>query len=242
MCLDKSCPLIYYPNYPSVNSLGEFCLPENENEKNKLLYKANLFERWNSQKAIDLLLWGLLISFGLSFLITIFGLLLPKVIIWVVTVLALISLGATGIIFLLNNKTTLERGSGWVILAAVLCALFVFVFLVYLIFHRQKITIAGSFLKTTSSYLKSNLLLFAYIPAYIGLTFLFGILTVFEYLAFTCFGTPQFSQDSVFYKLPIQGLWTFLLVVQTIWGLSFFRDSCNFLFYSSQLCHCQHGS
>jgi uncharacterized membrane protein len=30
----------------------------------------------------------------------------------------------------------------------------------------------------------------------------------------------------------MQGLWTFLLVVQTIWGLSFFRDSCNFILIS----------
>ena len=123
---------------------------------------------------------------------------------------------------------TKSKGSGWAILAGVLCIIFVLVFLIYLILHRERISIAGSFLKTTAKYLKSNFLLFLYIPVYIGLTFLFGLLTVFEYLAFSCFGNPEFSRSSIYYSLPIQAFWTFLLVIQTIWGLSFFRDSCIF--------------
>lgn len=73
-------------------------------------------------------------------------------------------------------------------------------------------------------------MLFIYVPIYIGLTFLFGLLTVYEYLAFSCFGNPEFNHYSMFYQLPIPKFWAFLLVIQTIWGLSFFRDSCKYLF------------
>lgn len=78
-------------------------------------------------------------------------------------------------------------------------------------------------------------MLFLYIPVYVGLTFLFGILTVFEYLALSCFGNSHITPDSLFYKLAIQWFWTALLVIQTIWGLSFFRDACNLLIKFSQL-------
>jgi len=50
--------------------------------------------------------------------------------------LALGSLGATAVLFVLNNKTTLEKGSGWAIFTAILCALFFLVFIAYLIFFR----------------------------------------------------------------------------------------------------------
>lgn len=157
------------------------------------------------------------------------ALFLPKFIIWVVTAFAIALLGLTAVIFFLNNNTTLQKGSAWAIFVGVLCIIFILVFLFYLVLHRERIQIAGAFLQVTSRYIKNNFLLFIYIPIYIGLTFLFGILTVFEYLAFSCFGNEQFSPDSIFYRLPMQGFWTFLLVIQTIWGLSFFRDSCNFI-------------
>lgn len=175
----------------------------------------------------------MLVSFALSLLLTGLGLFLSKFVIWIVTVLATLLLIATAIIFFINNNTTLQKGSHWAIFAGVLCIIFVLVFLFYLILHRTRIQISGSFLQITSKYIMKNLVLFAYVPVYIGLTFLFGILTVFEYLALSCFGTPQYSQNAVFYSLPIQWFWTSLLVIQTIWGLSFFRDSCKFIIYFS---------
>jgi hypothetical protein len=42
-------------------------------------------------------------------------------------------------------------------------------------------------------------LMFLYIPLFVILTFLFGLLTMFEYFAFSSMSTPTFSKDSMFY-------------------------------------------
>jgi hypothetical protein len=172
-----------------------------------------------------------LISVGLSAIVLLLTIFIPRFVIWIVTGLAIVLLIISAIIFLINNNTTLQKGSGWAVFTGILCILFVLVFLIYLIFHREKIELAGRVLQLSSKFIRTNFQIIIYVPIYIGLTFLFGLLTVFEYLAFSCISNPVFLPDSIFYQLPIQGFWTFLLVVQTIWGLSFFRDSCKKLFY-----------
>ena len=68
------------------------------------------------------------------------------------------------------------------------------------------------------------------------LTFLFGILTVFEYLAFTSISEPTPSEDSIFNKLNKSWILITLLVIQTLWGLSYLRDACNNWYYTVNLC------
>jgi hypothetical protein len=69
--------------------------------------------------------------------------------------------------------------------------------------------------------------MFLYIPLFVILTFLFGLLTMFEYFAFSSISQPIFSKDSMFYVINRPPFWIFLLVIQTIWGFSFLRDGCK---------------
>lgn len=144
-----------------------------------MLFNANLIDRWNSQKAIDYLLWAVGISIALGLMVLLLACFLPKFIIWIVTVLAIVLLIIAAIVFLFNSTTTLARGSGWAIFAGILAIFFVVVLALYLVLHREKIFISGEFLRINSKFLRKNFLLLIYIPVYIGLTFLFGLLTVY---------------------------------------------------------------
>jgi len=65
------------------------------------------------------------------------------------------------------------------------------------------------------------------VPIFVALTFLFGFILSFEYLALTSRGTPTFNSSSVYYILYNNWFAVTVLVVQGLWGLSFFRDMCN---------------
>jgi hypothetical protein len=145
------------------------------------------------------LLTGLGISIGIALITMILMILLPRIIIWVVVILAIVLLVITAVVFLLNNRTTLAKASGWAVFLGILCLIFLLVFLFYLIFHRKRISIAGAFLEHASQFLKKHPLMFLYIPLFVILTFLFGLLTMFEYFAFSSMSTPTFSKDSMFY-------------------------------------------
>ena len=74
-------------------------------------------------------------------------------------------------------------------------------------------------------------------PIFIALTFLFGFILSFEYLAFTSQGTPTFNPNNVYYTLYNNWFAVLVLVVQGLWGLSFFRDMCKHLYMRSLLYH-----
>lgn len=60
------------------------------------------------------------------------------------------------------------------------------------------------------------------------LTIIFCILIVFQYLAFSSVAEPYINESSVYLSLT-RSFWFMLpLVIETLWGLSFLRDSCNY--------------
>lgn len=59
------------------------------------------------------------------------------------------------------------------------------------------------------------------------LTILFCILIMFQYLAFSSVQTPRQVNDSVYLKLTSSAWFMIPLVIETLWGLSFFRDACK---------------
>ncbi len=66
-----------------------------------------------------------------------------------------------------------------------------------------------------------------YIPLFMIFTILFCILIVFEYLSFSSVANPVQETGSLYLKL-VRSFWFMApLVIQTLWGLSFFRDACN---------------
>lgn len=49
--------------------------------------------------------------------------------------------------------------------------------------------------------IKDKCIIVVYIPIFIALTFIFGILIVFQYLAFSSVQSPNFSKDSLYASL-----------------------------------------
>ena len=77
--------------------------------------------------------------------------------------------------------------------------------------------------------LKKNWSTLIWAPIFIAISFLFGLLLVFEYLAFSSTGTPNLSNGAVYYSNASSWFGNLLLVVQALWGLSFFRDCCKII-------------
>ena len=68
------------------------------------------------------------------------------------------------------------------------------------------------------------------------LTIIFCILIVFQYLAFSSVAEPYKSESSIYLSLT-RSFWFMLpLVIETLWGLSFLRDSCIFFNYLVNFC------
>lgn len=66
-----------------------------------------------------------------------------------------------------------------------------------------------------------------YILLFMVLTFLFGILIVFQYLAFSSAAAPSFSKDELYSQLSRNFWFMAPLVIEALWGLSFLRDACK---------------
>lgn len=81
-----------------------------------------------------------------------------------------------------------------------------------------------------ASYLRQHWSTLIWVPIFIGITFLFGLLVAFEYLAFSSSGRLQLNQGEVYYSTVSTWFDKLLLTIQTLWGLSFFRDMCTSLF------------
>jgi hypothetical protein len=75
-----------------------------------------------------------------------------------------------------------------------------------------------------------------YIPLFMLLTIVFLCLIVFQYLAYaSSTSLIENPEKSLFSKLQKPWVLIALLVVETIWGLSFLRDACTFMVYHSRL-------
>lgn len=61
-----------------------------------------------------------------------------------------------------------------------------------------------------------------------ALTFIFGILIVFQYLSFSSVQNPISSKDGLYPQLTRSFWFMAPLVIETLWGLSFLRDACTY--------------
>jgi len=171
---------------------------------------------------------GLGISFGLSLLWLVLVQLLPFAMFWVALVIAAFMLFVTMLVFFIGSGNTLVDGKGWAIILGIVClALFVTV-LLYGFFNRKSIYLAGCFLQVAGQQLRNKWSVLIWVPIFIAISFLFGLLLAFEYLAFSSVGTPNWANGAVYYANGSSWFGNLLLVIQGLWGLSFFRDCCKY--------------
>jgi hypothetical protein len=84
--------------------------------------------------------------------------------------------------------------------------------------------------------LKSKVMTFLYILLFMVLTFVFGILIVFQYLAFSSVAAPSFNKDQLYEQLSRNFWFMAPLVIETLWGLSFLRDACKYVIILVNFC------
>lgn len=222
-----NCTISYYPNYPSSTRLGAFCLPSNTQLKDQLLYNAGIQTRFNNLHAINYLLMGVWIAFVLSLIWLVLVQFIPKYIYWLALVIALFMLIVAMFVFFIGSGNTLSQSQGWDIVLGILCLALAAVLVFYSIKNRKQIYVTGCFLEIAGEYLKKHLSTLIWVLIFIGITFLFGFILTFEYLAFVSTGTPTFNSANVYYTLYNNWFSVLVLVVQALWGLSFFRDACK---------------
>ena len=184
------CSISYYPNYPSESRLGAMCLPEDESAKERLLLNAGLGDTFNAVTAIKYLLIGVAIAFGLAIIWFILALCLPKIAVWLAVFGAAVLLLVTAIIFFIASNNSLSAGKGWAIFFGIICVLLMLLLVLYACFHSKQLKVCGAFLDVGADCIRANCAVLLYIPLFVAFTFLFGILTVFEYLAFASTGSP----------------------------------------------------
>ena len=141
--------------------------------------------KWNSLKAKDYLLMAVGISVFISLIWMLLVQFLPRIAIWIGFILAIILLLIAAIIFFTSAKSYLYDAGDWSIVMGIFCVIFLIMLLGYVFMHRSKISLAGRFLEVAGQSLCANITKFLYIPLFIAITFLFGILLVFQYLAFS---------------------------------------------------------
>ena len=159
----------------------------------------------------------------------------PKAMVIVGFVLAIALLVITGIVFLVANNSSLQTARGWVIALGILCFILALVLVAYLVRHRKSLKYCGVFLQNASYLLVENPLTFLYIPLFMVCTFLFGILIVFQYLAFASSTSPFLAASQMYPRLSRTFWYMAPLVIETVWGLSYIRDACTLPNIPSQL-------
>ena len=170
---------------------------------------------------------GLWIAFVLSIIWLVLVQFLPKAMYWVGLILALFMLLVAMFVFWIGSGNTLVEGQGWAIILGIVCLVLFVVLILYSWVHRKQIYITACFLEIAGTYLRQHLTTLIWVPIFIAVTFLFGFILSFEYLAFTSRGTPTFNPKNVYYSLYNNWFAVMVLVIQGLWGFSFFRDSCT---------------
>ena len=212
-------------------------MPSDPTLKDQLLYNAGITQRFDNLHAINYLLMGVWIAFVLSLIWLALVQFLPKYIYWIALIIALFMLIVTMFVLFIGSGNTLSGSTGWDIVLGILCLVMAVILVLYSITHRKQIYITGCFLEISGEYIKRHWTTLIWVPIFVGLTFLFGFILTFEYLAFTSSGTPTFNSQNVYYSLYNNWFTVTFLVVQALWGLSFFRDMCTSISYHRLLHH-----
>ena len=235
-CWDGPCSLDFYPNYPESDRLGAYCMPEDETARNKLIEDVKLNTYSDTVEAIDYILIGLAASVFLGLLYLIGNQCFPKVIVWFGFSHAILLLVIVGIVFAVDSNGPLKHVKGWVIAIIIIAIIMIAILHFYFFLHRRRLEYCGVFIEHASQMMKEHCSLFLYIPIFIALTFLFCILIVFQYLAFSSNSDLTYSEDELYPKLSRNFWWMAPLVIETLWGLSFLRDACKNMFILVSFC------
>ena len=97
------CSLDYYENSEDNTMIGSYCMPKNEKLKDKLIKNSGMQIRYDTKKALSILLSAIGISAALALVWMILVQFFPKIMVWVAIILAIILLLIFSILFFANS-------------------------------------------------------------------------------------------------------------------------------------------
>jgi hypothetical protein len=149
---------------------------------------ANLNSKWNFLNIYDCIRISLLVALGLGILWVMIVQCIPRVVALVVTVLAILSLGAMGIFVLVGNISSINN-TVKIILGTILIGLAV-LFSFFLCFYRRRNKLIGIFLDWSTRFMKEHIIYFFYPFIFIALTAGLVALCLFQHLAYLSKSQP----------------------------------------------------
>lgn len=176
-----------------------------------MLVKAGLDTKFNAISSIGYLLKGIAITFGIALIWLLVVQFLPHVAIFLAFFISAVLLIIAAIIAFTGANTHFSDFKGWAIFFGVVFVLLLILLIYYVCAHKKQLKLCGCFLDVAGDCFKKNLTILLFVLLFLALTVGFIVLIIFQYLAFSSYGTPVLS--GVYYENKRNWFLTFLLVI-----------------------------
>lgn len=216
-----------YSSHPEVNRLGGYCIPDDTNTYNKAMYNYNLKEKVNFMRAYDTVRMSVAIALGLGVLMMVFVQCWPRLLGWVVVILAVVAGVVLAVLMIVDNGPSLAGNKGLAVAIGVLLVILAVGLALNLFWLKYSIRISGIFLEYSTRFLSTNKFIYWWIPIFLLMSLGLVALTMFEALAFSSSVAPVLDHDDVYWNGPGVTFSVVLVFVQFVWGISFLRDACK---------------
>ena len=232
-CSDSyPCPglMSSYDSVEVINALGGFCDPRDEDAKQKLWENHILADKASLLGGYDSILISLAIGVCVGIIYLIAMVSLPRMMTYTVFILAFASLLTAAIILIAQPiKLLSTQTNTWNIILGIFLIMVAVCLLIFFFCYQQEIELGSIFMFYANVFLKENIIIFAYIPLYMVLSFGLVVLCVWQFIAFGSYNGPHINPGDLYYSSGQSMFLQVLNAIEFIWGLQFLRDSCNFL-------------
>jgi Ca2+/Na+ antiporter len=201
-------------------------MPVDQNVANHIWSQPQISVKDSILHALDVILLSLL--FGLCIGIVYMALVAccPSTMVKFVFVgVAILALFAG--IFILVKPIEFFYPKIWNILLGVALIITGLVFLLYLCCHSREVALSGIFMNHGNRFLRSDCLVWLYIPLFLLLTLGLIVLILWQYIAFGTAHPSTFNAGDLYrsssHCIPLQ----ILNAIELVWGLQFLRDACK---------------
>lgn len=201
-------------------------MPKNETVANHLWSSPQIAVKDSILNSIDLILLSLLFGLCLGIIYMAFVTCCPKPFIRLAFVGVFISMMFAGI-FILVKPVQFFTPNVWNILLGVAFILTAIAFLIYMVCYNKELKLAEVFLENGNNFLKSDPVVFLYIPLFLVLTVGLITLIVWQYIAFGTANPTYLREGDLFRSSSHNIALQIFNALELIWGLQFLRDACN---------------
>jgi hypothetical protein len=217
-----------YATREVINTLGGFCEPTDSAANEKFWGNHILAEKMSLLGGYDSILIALVIGVCVGLIYLIAVVLLPRMMTYFAFILAFASLLTAAIILMVQPiKLLTESGNTWNIILGIFFIAIAVCLLIFFFCYQQEIELGSIFMYYANVFLKENIIIFAYVPLFILLSFGLVVLCVWQYIAFGSYDAPHLNKGDLYLSSGQNMFLQLLNAIEFIWGLQFLRDACK---------------